>query len=314
MTSNVQPPSEARQSSERRMADRQARAQARTAIGLEPERATAPDTYLRPPEEDSRGAQWLLFTCVAVLGLAVLLLVLASLLAPNSTLASLFGTRVTVQSGVVPAADSAPTAGAAAGAIVAPALPSYLSELPGLQLWFNDDFAAPSAVTAAAPSDSQVAASLLERGVYRLQVPPNQLGWTLFDLAQTTAYHLETSATLDAATPGGAAGVIARFGGPGNFYLLTVDGAGVPAVQLWRDGAPYPVQTGAALSGGAGQANRLAVADDGAQLRFYVNQILVAEVVDPPLPLGRPGLAVVAAGEQAAAVDFDWIAIYRPAQ
>jgi hypothetical protein len=106
--------------------------------------------------------------------------------------------------------------------------------------------------------------------------------------------------------------VIARFDGPGSFYLLTVDGDGVASVQLWLDGVRYDAPASAALAAGAGQANRLAVADDGERLRFYVNQVLVAEVAEPQLPIGRPGLAALAPGEQASAVDFDWMAQRRP--
>ena len=62
----------------------------------------------------------------------------------------------------------------------------------------------------------------------------------------------------------------------------------------------------------AGQANRLAVEDDGSRLRFYVNQALVSEIVEPQLAAGRPGIATVAAGPDSATVDFDWFAIYQP--
>jgi len=270
-----------------------------------PPRDTAPQTYLRPPDSGSRTARWLLVTCVALLGVAVLLLLLAPLLGPNSTLASLFGTRIGVQTGVVP------TLAAPAAAEAAPS--TYLAELPGYQLWLNDDFNAPSALAEERSGAGQVASSVLvDRGVYRMQAPSGQLGWTLFDLAQTSSYHLETSATVDPAFPGGAAGVIARFGGAGNFYLLSVDGSGAAAVQLWLNGSPYTVQSSTAVTFGAGQANRLAVEDDGQRLRFYANQVLVAEVLEPQLPFGRPGIAAIAAGPQDAVVDYDWIAIYRP--
>lgn len=303
MTSNPQPPSNAPPAGSVHVADRQARARARTAIGLEPDRATAPATYVRPPDEDERGAQRLLVACVALLGLAVVLLLVASLLDPNSTLAALFGTRVSVQTNVAPAS----------AADAAPALPDSLNLLPGYQLWLNDDFAAASnLVTADSASGGVVSSLLADRGVYRMQVTPSQMGWTLFDLADTTSFHVETSATVDAALPAGAAGVITRFAGAGNFYLLSVDGAGAVNVQLWLGGAPTALPSNALTANGAGQANRLAIADDGQRLHFYVNQVLVAEVADPQLPFGRPGLAALAASEQDAGVDFDWIAIYRP--
>jgi hypothetical protein len=156
------------------------------------------------------------------------------------------------------------------------------------------------------------AAVVTDIGVYRMQVSPNQIGWTLFDLVDTNLYHLETSATVSASTPGGAAGLLARFGGPGNFYLLTVDGSGAADVQLWSGGQSATLQSAPIVANPAGQANRLAVEDDGERLRFYVNQALVSEIVEPQLAAGRPGIAAVAAGPDAATVDFDWIAIYRP--
>jgi hypothetical protein len=297
MTTNAPRSRDPQPNSSASAAERQA--QARLDAGLGPPRETAPATYVRPPDAGSRSAQWLLVTCVGALGLAVVLLLLASFLGPDSTLAKLFGTRLSVQAVVTPPALD-----------VESALPNYVSLLPGYQLWLTDDFAAPSQL-AAAGAGQATSSVLVDRGVYRMQVTPGQLGWTLFDLAQTTSYHLETSATVDAAAPAGAAGVIARFDGPGSFYLLTVDGDGVASVQLWLDGVRYDAPASAALAAGAGQANRLAVADDGERLRFYVNQVLVAEVAEPQLPIGRPGLAALAPGEQASAVDFDWMAIYR---
>lgn len=316
MTSNIQPPGQ--QGSSVRVANRQAQVQARTDVGLGPPRETAPQTYLRPPDAGSSGAQRLLVGAVALLGVAVLLLVLASLINPQSSLADalagLFGTRVAVQTGVVPPTPAAPETAA---------LPAYLAALPGYVLAWADDFVAPSQISAARVGAGQVATSLLvENGVYRMQVLPGQMGWTLFDLTQTgdqaspqnDAYHLETSATVDPETPSGAAGVLARFESAGNFYLLAVDGSGGVSVQLWRDGAPAPLPATAIKANAAGLPNRLAVADDGQRLRFYVNQLLVAEVGALQLPAGRPGLAVMAPDGQmgGATVDFDWLAVFRP--
>ena len=298
---NVQPPRNSQQGSSVHVTDRHARAQARTAIGLEPDRATAPDSILRPPDETSRRAHWLLVFCLALFGLAVLLLLLSSL-AGTRTWLDIFGERISAQ-----ANDASVETGAEV------TLPPYLTALSGFQLWLNDDFAAPSQIAAQRLDEGVVTTSLLiDRGVFRMQTPPNQLGWTLFDLAQSGAYHLETSATVDLAAPAGAGGVIARFDSPGNFYLLSVDGAGVATVQLWLHDIPYTLQSSPALINRAGQPNRLAIDDQEGRLRFYVNQVQVAEVLEPQLPLARPGIAAIAAGNEAAIVDYDWIAIYRP--
>lgn len=302
MSSNVQPPGQ--QGSSVRVADRQAQAQARAEINLGPPRETAPQTIQRPPDAGSSGAQRLLVGAVALLGFAVLLLVLASLFGPQSSLAGLFGTRVEVETGVVPPTFAAP------GTV---SLPDYITALPGYVLAWTDDFAAPSQITAARAVEGQVATSLLaESGVYRMQTPPNQLGWTLFNLADASSYHLEASATVDPANPAGAAGLIARFAGAGNFYLLTVNGSGEVRVELWQNNTPDSVPATAIRANAAGLANRLAVADDGEWLRFYVNQLPVAEIAEPQLPAGRPGLAVVATETEQAAIDFDWLAIFRP--
>ncbi len=234
----------------------------------------------------------------------MLLLLLGRLVNPNATLAELFGFPESVQTGQTITVNTTNLKSTAA---------AYLAQLPGFRLWLTDDFAAPSKYVAAQAVPGQVnAAVVTDIGVYRMQVEPYQMGWTLFDLADLTSYHLETSATVSAQSPGGAAGLIARFGGPGNFYLLTVDGAGTPSVQLWSDGQAVTLQAEQAVVKPAGQANRLAVEDDGARIRFYVNQALVSEIVDPQLPPGRPGLAAAAPTDEAATVDFDWIAIYQP--
>lgn len=285
-----------------------ASARKRAEIGLAPERETAPDAVLRPPDESSRAPHWLLVWCVALLGLAVLFLLLGRIVNPTATLAELFGLPSQVEAGQTVTVDTSNLRSTAA---------AYLAQLPGFRLWLTDDFAAPSQIAPAQAIPGQVnAAVLTDIGVYRMQVEPYQMGWTLFDLADLTSYHLETSATVSAQTPDGAAGLIARFGGAGNFYLLTVDGAGTPSVELWSDGQQATLQSafqsGAVVVNQAGQANRLAVEDDGTRIRFYVNQALVSEIVDPQLPPGRPGIAAVASGPAAATVDFDWIAIYRP--
>ena len=284
-----------------------ASARKRTAIGLDPERETAPDAVMRPPDDDQRAPHWLLVSCVALLGLAVLLLLLARMVNPNATLAELFGwpnTTTSDQNSETVTAGN-PNIGSTAAA--------YLAQLPGFRLWLTDDFAAPSQIAPAQVIPGQVnAAVMTDVGVYRMQVEPNQMGWTLFDLADITSYHLETSATVNAAAPGGAAGLLARFASPGNFYMLTVDGAGAASVQLWRDGQSATLQAAPIAANQAGQANRLAVEDDGSRLRFYVNQALVSEIVEPQLAAGRPGIATVAAGPDSATVDFDWLAIYQP--
>lgn len=236
-------------------------------IGLAPERETAPDAVLRPPDESSRALHWLLVWCVGLLALAVLFLLLGRIINPTATLAELFGLPSQVQAPQTITVNTTTLRSTAA---------AYLAQLPGFRLWLTDDFAAPSKIAPTQAIPGQVnAAVLTDIGVYRMQVEPYQMGWTLFDLADLTSYHLETSASVSEQTSDGQAGLIARFGGPGNFYLLTVDGAGTPTVQIWSDGQQATLQSalqpGAIAVNPAGQANRLAVEDDGARIRFYAS-------------------------------------------
>ena len=117
---------------------------------------------------------------------------------------------------------------------------------------------------------------LPEKGVYRLDIAPGQIGWTLFDMAALPNFQFETSATVDPATPLGAAAMIGRFVSAGNFYLFRVDGTGAVTIELWKEGQSFTVlpQTAFPVVNRAGQANRLTLVDDGNQLRFFVNQAL----------------------------------------
>lgn len=301
--------------------------QKRMEANMGPPRDTAPAAVVRPPDAEAGGcARWLLVVCIALLALALVMLLVANVVQPGRTLAGLFGAPV-VSTPVATPASPGEVAGALADNLAEnlpgnlggnlaeniAALPTYVAQLPGFQLWVSDDFSAPSALAPPQAIPGQVnAAVVTDAGVYRLQVEPNQIGWTLFDLAGGGPYRLETSAAISSASPGASAGVIGRFNGAGSFYLLTVDGAGTAKLEQWVGGQPTTVQTAIGAINRAGSANQLAVEDDGTRLHFYVNGALMTEVAAPVLPLGRPGIAAVVPGPDPGTVDFDWIAIYRP--
>jgi hypothetical protein len=321
-------------------------AQKRQDANMGPPRDTAPVVVNRPPDADAPGcAQWLLVTCAALLALAIVMLLLGRFLQPNRTLASIFNlpTAPAASTAANTAANNAAnTAAAAAGEIAAnlpsnlggnlaagvnaglAALPQAAANLPDLRLWLTDDFTAAGAVAPPQSIPGRLNAAVLADAatglsVYRMQVEPNQMGWTLFDLAGAGASRLDTSATVVAPVAAGApagapaaAGVIARFNGPGSFYLLTVDGSGTAKVEQWLGGQPSTLQTAVGAINPAGAANQLAVEDDGRRLRFYVNGALMLDLAEPAIIGGRPGIAALTPGPDPATVDFDWIAIYRP--
>jgi len=280
------------------IADQAAQARKRTSIGLAPHRPTARTELLRPPDAGPNWLRWLLVFFLVLLLVAIMLLLAARFLDP-----------ATAWPPVWPGATVATDRGAVTGN------QEYVVDVPGYALWLNENFArAGAAFLPFAASDAGTAGVLPERGVYRMEVEPGQLVWSLVDMTMQNHFRLETGATVDLATPQGAVGVIARFDSPGNFYLFDVDGAGGHRVELWREGQPYSLQSAAssAIVSPAGAPNRLGVEDDGDRLRFYANQVLVFEVVAPLLPSGRAGIAVRSTGDAGAAVDFDWLLIYAP--
>lgn len=285
------------------------RASKRTEIGLAPDRETAPQSVQRPPDADNNLVRWLAVLCLSLLGLAVLFLIVARLLTPDTTWASMFAPRrgsagaavATVQTG----AASVATAASSSVAALAP---------PGYTLYVRNDFNGAGAATGEQRIEGQmVAGEFGNIGVYRIQAWPSQVGWTLIDPG-IAAYRMETSATLDPAVPAAVVGMVARFAGPGNFYLFGVDGAGAVTAQLWKDGKPLTVQalTASGIARPAGQPNRLVLEDDGTALRFYVNEVLASTIPEPLLAPSRPGLAVVNTGASVATADFDWVAFYQP--
>ena len=65
----------------------------------------------------------------------------------------------------------------------------------------------------------------------------------------------------------------------------------------------------AALSDGS--KNVLSIADDGTELRFYINHVLVDTVTDLRLPAGDVGLVVGARSQGQGQGLFDRVALYE---
>jgi hypothetical protein len=272
------------------------RARKREAIGLEPQRPTARPTVQRPPEARTTFSNWWL--------VVFLLLLVCSI--------GLILTGQFMQQGVA-ASPFAALRGWFAPNSGASALPSYALTAPGYTLWMNDDFTDGSIYLQDHEVTGLMAATVLpDEGVYRMQVWPEHIGWTLFQSQDLASNRIETSAIIDPATPDGAAGLIGRFVDERNFYLFTVNGAGEFAGYLWIDGQRTVLQEPATspFVFPAGVENRLSLEDDGNQMRWYVNQALMGRI-RPELPPKRIGIAVTGAGEKPAAVEFDWVSIYE---
>ena len=224
--------------------DAETQARKRAEIGLAPHRPTAPTTVQRPPSATPSWVRWL-----AVVGLSLLVIVVVIMVGARSA-------------GLPMAAISQPTTPQPAIAHTVPA---------GFTPWLADDFTGPSPYVADFDQPPQLTAAVVPaEGVYRMTVGPGQVGWSLFDTSALPGLRLETEAGVPEGSPEAAAGIVARFADPDNFYLFAVDGQGQFFVALVRDGESSYVQAPVQLSfiRPAGQANVLAVEDSAAGLQF----------------------------------------------
>jgi hypothetical protein len=148
--------------------------------------------------------------------------------------------------------------------------------------------------------------------IYRIEVWPNHLAWSLLGLVDLQGYRLQTSVLVNEQTPGGYAGLIVRYQDERHFYLLAVDGNGRYQIQQQNGDEVITVQPWvmAPFLNRAGSANLLSIEDDGNRILFYGNNMLIAELSAPAYPLGSVGLAGGAQGQAMAEMDFDWFQLY----
>ena len=269
------------------------RARKRMEVGLSPRRPTARAALLRPPDVQSLPLPpvVLALTLVAVI-LGTILLVAANL------------------TGTLPRWWPAWTGLAASNP--EPTLLDAPSQEYSLRL--TDDFGRSESSLRQGVEDGAWHVELLpEESVYRIEVFPNHLAWSLIGVGELRDYRLQVSALVDEQTPDGYAGLIARYQNDRNFYLFAVDGGGryqilrqtgdqVVTVQPWSP-APFLNR--------AGSANVLTVQDNGASLQFYGNGMLLAEVDAGPSSGSYVGVAAGTTGADPAEIRFDWFQLYE---
>jgi len=140
------------------------------------------------------------------------------------------------------------------------------------------------------------------------------LVWATLGEPDLGAYRLEADLRL-AAQPEyvwGYGGLIFRYQNDDNFYLFVVDNEGKYQIQLKQDGAWRTVRGWSQPKTLAeGSRRRVSVVDDGAVLRFVLDDIVVDSVHSPQLPGGDVGLAVGARSKSEAKGLFDWVALYE---
>ncbi len=277
--------------------DLDARARKRLEVGLSPRRPTAKAAPQRPPDYPSLPVSPLALSLLLI----VVLLVTALLVAANLTGWTPTGwlARFDTPELVGQPAPGAPLAG------------------EGYALRLAEDFSSASSTLLQGEQRQEWRTELLPaESVYRFQVWPDHLAWSLLGLDDVTHYRLQTGVVVDAASPGGYAGLIARYQDERHFYLLAVDGEGRYWVQLQDGDTATTLQpwTPADFLNKAGTANMLTLEDTGAALRFYANGMLLYEITSPRYAPGHVGLAGGAQGSDVAQLRFDWLQFFDAAE
>lgn len=270
------------------------RARKRIKVGLSPHRPTAKSAPQRPPDYPTLPISPMALALVLVLvllGTSVLLAANLAGWAPDWW----------------PARAATEDPAASRSAVVTPPASG------GYRLRLAEDFSAASSTLLQGEQRQEWRTELLPSdSVYRIQVWPGHLAWSLLGLDAVTNFRLQTSALVSAATPEGYAGLIARYQDDRHFYLLAVDGQGRYSVQL-QDGDQAVILeewTPVEFLNAAGSSNTLMLEDTGAALRFYGNGMLLTEIVHPQFAAGHAGLAGGAQGGSVADLRFDWLQLF----
>lgn len=253
------------------------RAQKREAIGLSPQRPTAKEVVHSPPEA-KRSFSFILLILVVLAGAAA---------------AGLYWRPSILVQG--PFAERAPA-------------PMEVG-----RLIVRDEFADPHftlPVRRSEESDQRYLGDLYQMQVSR----PGGRVWATLSQFSLGAYRLEADLRLASqeAFARGYGGLIVRYQNDENFYLFVVDGEGQYKIELVHEGAWRTIRPWKQANGLSGsRQNILSVADDGSELRLYIDAVQVDAVADPRLPTGDVGLMVGARSQGQAQGLFDWVALYE---
>lgn len=270
------------------------RARKRMEVGLAPSRPTAKAAPQRPPDYQALPMPPVVLALLLVTVVLVTMVLLAANLSGGlpSWWPTWTGLAATVNRSVAPATD----------------LPEQ-----DYTLRLADDFSQNNSplIQGSRPNEWRTELRPAE-SVYSIEVWPNHLAWSLLGLADLEGYRLQTSVLVNGETPNGYAGLIIRYQDERHFYILLVDGNGRYQVQHQNGDEVITVQPWvmAPFLNRAGSANLLTIEDDGDRVRFYGNNMLVAELDNLVYPLGFVGLAGGAQGQSSAEIRFDWFQLY----
>lgn len=178
----------------------------------------------------------------------------------------------------------------------------------GGEIVFRDDFENPADSNLGASEDSS-ARYAYEQGDYVIEVKePELLVWALVDGSYRNVV-IETSYSIPANSPGGAAGLIFRYQDEDNFYLFSVSNDGYYALELLEDNQWVTIIDWTQHEAINPENNRMRVELRGDEITLYVNDRRLEQTRDPTFTRGEVGLAVTSFDESGIIVRFDEITI-----
>jgi hypothetical protein len=266
------------------------RARKRTAIGLVAARPTAKAAPQRPPRSaEPSGCLWTMVLPVVAMIVVTLLLVTARMIDAPLTWSQVQQWAAAWLGRTTPIADAAD------------------------HLLVADDFVQITGVLASTAQPGEWLAQVRPAdGVYHLSIAQARLVWSTIGASALKPFFAEAALTIDAATPTGVTGLVARRQDAKNAYLFAINGKGEFQVQLLLDGKLQPLTPWLAdvAVHPAGATNQLTIEDDGKMLRFFVNTLLFYQTDLAELPAGDVGVFGAAPAGALAEIDVDWLRIY----
>ncbi len=270
------------------------RARKRVAIGLTPRRPTAKSAPERPPDEHTGTLQrwWPVWLLLAVAAATVLLLAAKLLNSPTdwspvrSNLTTWWSGQKSLNGG----------------------------DNHTYQLQITDDFDRPSQLLAAQQAAGQWWMNVVPKdGIYLLDVWPKHVAWSTLGVHTNAPFKAEMAFALPFDAIDGYAGLLSRYQDQDNFYFFVINGNGQFQAQLRKEGVMYPLQTWVAVNvlKPPGENNVMALTDDGAALRLYLNDTLVYEVSDVQLPAGQSGILGGASPYTLTKIKIEWLKLYE---
>ena len=190
--------------------------------------------------------------------------------------------------------------------------------IDGRRLVLDDDFSRPTAPLAEMETpDRWLIGFVIDQNVYRMRVWRGFTAWSRLHFDQAAPFRLEADSVVAQETQRGYAGFLTRYYDDANYLLLAVDGEGRFNVMRRQDGVWNALQpwTDSSAILPAGEHNVLALEEDGQDIRFWCNNVLLfAMVAEPNTPLGDVGLIAgskSSSSSDVAEVNYSWLKLYE---